>query len=496
MGALGIGPGVRVVAYDDASGGVAARLWYVLRAYGHDEVAVLDGGLARWQAEGRPVSSEAPAIAPVAFAARLRPGRLVNKAELVASHRARLVLDARAPERYRGETEPVDPRAGHIPGARNAPWTRNLTAEPVPVFLPPSVLRRHYEALGAAREKPVVYCGSGVNACHDILALQLAGLDGSLYAGSWSEWSSDPSLPAATGDAAWLGAERGQVRRQPRLARRPRLRRAGGLVLSREVVVLTNAIAFNALLCLFPLLLVLIAAAQQLAPGRRHGDRRGPAARRADPVRRRDDGRLAAADDAARARPRAAVAGARRLGLLGDLHPGGDGPEPRVGRDRDAQLLEEPTAGVRCSRSRPAAWRSSRSGSRCSRAASDADWPLLTRLVVKAAAVLLTWALFAIVYRLASSARVRPAPGAAGRALGGGPLGGLEVRVRLEPRPDAARDALRPARLRRVARALGLRLEPGARVRRGDERRRRAAGPRPPGPPSGRAGRAAGGGRA
>jgi thiosulfate/3-mercaptopyruvate sulfurtransferase len=200
MGALGISPGVRVVAYDDASGGVAARLWYVLRAHGHDDVAVLDGGFAKWQAEGRPVSSEAPVIAPVAFAARLRPGYLVGKDELVASQRARLVLDARVPERYRGETEPIDPRAGHIPGARNAPWTRNLTSEPVPVFLPPSTLRGHYESLGAARERPVVYCGSGVNACHDILALQLAGLDGSLYAGSWSEWSSDQALPAATGD--------------------------------------------------------------------------------------------------------------------------------------------------------------------------------------------------------------------------------------------------------------------------------------------------------
>jgi len=200
MGALGIGPGVRVVAYDDASGGVAARLWYLLRAYGHDEVAVLDGGFAKWQAEGRPVSSAAPTITPVAFVARLRPGMLVSKAELVASHRSRLVLDARVPERYRGESEPVDPRAGHVPRAKNAPWTGNLTGDHVPVFLPPGKLRQRYESLGAGRERPVVYCGSGVSACHDLLALQLAGLDGLLYPGSWSEWSSDPALPAAIGD--------------------------------------------------------------------------------------------------------------------------------------------------------------------------------------------------------------------------------------------------------------------------------------------------------
>lgn len=200
MGTAGIGPGVRVVAYDDASGSVAARLWYVLRAHGHDDVAVLDGGIARWTAEGRPLSTEVPRVVPAAFSGRLWPGFVIDKAGLVAAHRRRLVLDARAAERYRGETEPIDPRAGHVPGARSAPWTGNVTSDPVPVFLPPAALRRRYEALGAAREEPVVYCGSGVNACHDLLALHLSGLRGTLYAGSWSEWSSDPSLPLATGD--------------------------------------------------------------------------------------------------------------------------------------------------------------------------------------------------------------------------------------------------------------------------------------------------------
>jgi thiosulfate/3-mercaptopyruvate sulfurtransferase len=200
MGAAGIGPGVRVVAYDDASGAVAARLWHVLRAHGHDDVAVLDGGLSRWMAEGRPLTAGEGRVAPAPFAARLRPGFVIDKAGVVAARGRRLLLDARAVERYRGEKEPVDPRAGHIPGARSAPFTGNLTTGDAPVMLPPADLRRRYEALGAGREEPVVYCGSGVNACHDLLALHVAGLRGTLYAGSWSEWSSDPSLPVAVGD--------------------------------------------------------------------------------------------------------------------------------------------------------------------------------------------------------------------------------------------------------------------------------------------------------
>jgi thiosulfate/3-mercaptopyruvate sulfurtransferase len=199
MGAAGIGPGVRVVAYADAAGSTAARLWYLLRAHGHEEVAVLDGGLARWTAEGRPLSQDEPRVEPASFAARLRPGFVVGKAEMARDHARRLVLDARAGERYRGELEPVDLRAGHVPGARSAPWASNLTSEGAPVFLSGAELRRRYEALGALREQPIVYCGSGVTACHDLLALHLAGLRGSLYAGSWSEWSSDPALPVATG---------------------------------------------------------------------------------------------------------------------------------------------------------------------------------------------------------------------------------------------------------------------------------------------------------
>jgi len=200
MGAAGIGRGVRVVAYDDAAGATAARLWYTLLAHGHDDVAVLDGGIAKWRAEGRPLETAVPAVEPAPFTGRLRPGFVVGKDEMVATHRTRLVLDARAAERYRGEVEHIDPRAGHISGARRAPYPSNLTTGAVPVFLPPDALRRRYAALGADRSEPVVYCGSGVNACHDLLALRLAGLGGVLYPGSWSEWSADPSLPIAVGD--------------------------------------------------------------------------------------------------------------------------------------------------------------------------------------------------------------------------------------------------------------------------------------------------------
>jgi thiosulfate/3-mercaptopyruvate sulfurtransferase len=124
---------------------------------------------------------------------------VAGKAEVAGRPPGTLLLDARAPERYRGEVEPVDPRAGHIPGARNAPFSGNLTSGALPVFRPAAELRARYEALGAGVTEPIVYCGSGVTACHDLLALHLAGLAGRLYAGSWSEWSADEALPVATG---------------------------------------------------------------------------------------------------------------------------------------------------------------------------------------------------------------------------------------------------------------------------------------------------------
>jgi thiosulfate/3-mercaptopyruvate sulfurtransferase len=200
MSAAGISASTMVVAYDDQAGAIAARLWYLLRAHGHERAAVLDGGIAKWKAEGRPLETGEPRVAPAVFRARLVSGAVIGKAEMQNRSAQALVLDARAPERYRGDAEPVDPRAGHIPGAVNAPFAANLTSDAVPVFRSPAELRARYTALGALEKEPIVYCGSGVTACHDLLALSLAGGRGRLYAGSWSEWSSDPALPTETGD--------------------------------------------------------------------------------------------------------------------------------------------------------------------------------------------------------------------------------------------------------------------------------------------------------
>ncbi len=201
---LGVRPDSLVVAYDDAGGAVAARLWWLLRYFGHDGGRVLDGGYPAWVAEGRPLETApvVPAPAP-RLALRPRPELVVDAdavAELVRAPGA-VLLDARAPERYLGLEEPVDPRPGHIPGARNAPFTHNLEA-PGGRLRSLDALRRHYQALGALDASTVVaYCGSGVTACHDLLALARLGRDDArLYEGSWSDWSRDPSRPAATGE--------------------------------------------------------------------------------------------------------------------------------------------------------------------------------------------------------------------------------------------------------------------------------------------------------
>ena len=200
LGAAGIGDGHVVVAYDDAGGSIAARLWWLYRHYGHDgRAAVLDGGIGAWTDAGLPLVSEVPEHPVVAWTPGAARDDLVDTAtveDLLDGET--LLLDARAPERYRGETEPIDPRAVHIPGAASAPWADNLG--PDGRFLPPDRLRERYAELGAADRPAVAYCGSSLAATHDLLALQLAGIDGArLYEGSWSHWSSDPSRPAAVG---------------------------------------------------------------------------------------------------------------------------------------------------------------------------------------------------------------------------------------------------------------------------------------------------------
>ncbi len=193
----GIGEGTRVIAYDDQAGGVAGRLWWLLRWLGREgAAAVLDGGLPKWLAEGRPVAS-GPAPAPVAHPRPLPPlvrDGLTATAEEIAREAGRglIVLDARAAERYRGEVEPIDARAGHIPGAVSAPFADNLAPGDPPVFRSPAELRATFARLGIAPPdgpRVVCSCGSGVTACHDLLALEAAGIRGArLYPGSWSEW--------------------------------------------------------------------------------------------------------------------------------------------------------------------------------------------------------------------------------------------------------------------------------------------------------------------
>jgi thiosulfate/3-mercaptopyruvate sulfurtransferase len=203
MSRLGIGTHDVVVAYDDSGGGTAGRLVWMLRTTGHD-AALLDGGLTAWP--GAVESSPPVARTAASFAARPWPaGALVDAddvAALAASSSA-AVLDARAADRYRGDTEPVDPRAGHIPGAANAPWVGNLDPT-TGRFLPPAALRARFEAMGVRQGAPVVaYCGSGVSACANLVALERAGMTGGrLYVASWSGWSADPRRPAATGDDA------------------------------------------------------------------------------------------------------------------------------------------------------------------------------------------------------------------------------------------------------------------------------------------------------
>jgi thiosulfate/3-mercaptopyruvate sulfurtransferase len=203
--AIGLSDDRQLVVYDAQGGMFAGRLWWLARWLGHRAVAVLDGGLPAWTAAGFPLTREVPA--PV------ESGRLSERPSLVAAFDVaavqanlgsgeRLLVDARAPERYRGETEPMDPVAGHIPGAVNRPFQQNL--RPDGRFKPAPVLRQEFDALltGRTPAQLIHQCGSGVTGCHNVLAMEHAGLAGSgLYPGSWSEWCADPSRPVAMGAA-------------------------------------------------------------------------------------------------------------------------------------------------------------------------------------------------------------------------------------------------------------------------------------------------------
>ncbi|MET8022587.1 sulfurtransferase [Streptomyces avermitilis] len=195
----GIGSGRPVVVYDDLGNTAAARAWWLLRYSGVTDVTLLDGALGAWRAAGLPLESGVPAD-PLPGDVVLHTGALpVTDADGAAELAAEgLLLDARAAERYRGEVEPVDPRAGHIPGAVSAPTGENLAADGT--FLPPEELRERFENRGADDTARIgVYCGSGVTAAHQIAALTLAGFEATLFPGSWSAWSADPARPAATG---------------------------------------------------------------------------------------------------------------------------------------------------------------------------------------------------------------------------------------------------------------------------------------------------------
>ena len=202
LGNWGVSADDRVVAYDDGSGAVAARLWWMLGWLGHARRAVLDGGFAAWQEAGLPIEQQQPTFARRRYEAPAGHGNdVIATRDLADALRAGdLLVDARAAPRYRGEQESIDPKAGHVPGARNRPFSANVTA--AGQFRPPAELRAELEELlgGRPPQRLIAMCGSGVTACHLLLAMEVAGLPGGrLYAGSWSEWIRDPARPIKTG---------------------------------------------------------------------------------------------------------------------------------------------------------------------------------------------------------------------------------------------------------------------------------------------------------
>ncbi len=204
---LGIDADKQVVIYDSAGGSYAARAWWCLRWLGHRAVAVLDGGITQWRAEGRALSAAQPAWQATHFKAQPDDSMKVDSAAVLAQISkpglgldSGRVIDARTPERYSGSTEPIDPVAGHIPGALNRFWKNNLGADGR--FKSAGQLRAELTAMaaGLAPQQLIHQCGSGVTACHNLMAMEIAGLPGGrLYPGSWSEWCADPARPVATG---------------------------------------------------------------------------------------------------------------------------------------------------------------------------------------------------------------------------------------------------------------------------------------------------------
>jgi thiosulfate/3-mercaptopyruvate sulfurtransferase len=198
FGRLGIGDATQVIAYDQDAGPFASRLWWMLRYVGHDAVAVLDGGFAKWIGEGRGTRAAEETRGPAAFTPRLRPEMRLTVEEVVAhlGDSSMLLVDARSPERYQGQPDPLDNVPGHIPGARNRFYRRNISD--TGTMLPASELKADFEGVleGRSAKEAVMYCGSGVTACHNLLAMEHAGLRGArLFAGSWSEWEADPKRP-------------------------------------------------------------------------------------------------------------------------------------------------------------------------------------------------------------------------------------------------------------------------------------------------------------
>ncbi len=199
----GVDANKQVVVYDDSFGAMAVKMWWLLRWLGHDKVALLDGGLPKWLKEKRPMTAELPQITTAKFVAQLHKEMQANVAEVenARQERCRLLIDARPEQRYTGEREPLDKVAGHIPGSVNWVFDENLDFDGT--YLPAEELREAYlKLLNGVKPEGVIHtCGSGVTACHNMLAMEIAGLpSGKLYPGSWSEWITDPSRPVATGE--------------------------------------------------------------------------------------------------------------------------------------------------------------------------------------------------------------------------------------------------------------------------------------------------------